>query len=93
MTRRNKTAQAAELLNGPGQTGSSTDDQSGDTQGLSRIAEMADESVQELADDGQAYEAEVVEGVEESGDHPEQPAHTHEDQTRPSSLEPWTDGT
>ena len=46
---------------------------SGDTQGLSSTAEATDESVEELGDTGQAREAEIVQGVEDAGDHPEQP--------------------
>ena len=60
--------------------------QSGDTQGLSPIADEADESVEELADSGQGYEAEAVEGVEDADGHPERPVHTHEDQGRPSTT-------
>jgi len=52
--------------------------QSGDTQGLSNIADAADESVEELADTGQSYEADVVEGMEDAADHPEQPVRSHE---------------
>ncbi|MHB8654468.1 MAG: hypothetical protein ACYDA9_11365 [Terriglobia bacterium] len=44
--------------------GSETGGQSGDIQGLSNIAGADSESVQELAEEGQAYEAEVVRGVE-----------------------------
>ena len=58
--------------------------QSGDTQGLSLIADEADESVEELADSGQGYEAEVVKGVEDADEHPERPVRTHEDQRPPS---------
>jgi hypothetical protein len=50
--------------------------QSGDTQGLSLIADEADESVEEQADSGQGYEAEVVEGVEDADEHPEKPVHS-----------------
>jgi hypothetical protein len=57
--------------------------QTGDTQGLSSIAEAADESVEELADEGQDYEAEAVQGVEEAGDHPEQPVPMHRRDPRP----------
>ena len=60
--------------------------QSGDTQGLSSIADDADESVEELADTGQGYEAEAVEGVEDASEHPERPVHTHGDQSSPSPL-------
>lgn len=44
---------------GPGSAG-----QSGDTQGLSEEAEADSESVTELLEEGQASEAEAVEGVE-----------------------------
>ena len=71
-----------------GQLGPDSGGQSGDTQGLSQIADAADESVEELADTGQAYEAEVIEGVESAADHPEEPVHTHEDQSRPSYSAP-----
>lgn len=48
---------------GPGSAG-----QSGDTQGLSEVAEAASESVTELAEEGQYLEAELVGGMEESPD-------------------------
>lgn len=38
--------------------------QSGDLQGLSDVADADSESVEELAEEGQAYEAAVVSGVE-----------------------------
>jgi hypothetical protein len=46
--------------------------------------------VQELAEDDQAYEAGVVEGVEDAGDHPERPVRSHEDlrPSRESELPP-----
>jgi len=53
--------------------GPDTAGQSGDTQGLSSIAEASDESVEQLIDEGQAREAEIVQGVEDAGDHPERP--------------------
>ena len=77
-----------ELDHDSGQVGPDSGDQSGDTQALSKIANAADESVEELADTGQAYEAEVVEGVEDAADHPENPMHTHEDQSRPFDIAP-----
>ena len=61
-----------------GHGGPDSGGQSGDTQGLSPIADATDESVEELADTGQDYEAEVVAGVEDAADHPEQPVWTHE---------------
>jgi len=47
--------------------------QSGDDEGLSDVAEANEESVKQLVDTDQAYEAEIVEGVEEAGDNPEKP--------------------
>jgi hypothetical protein len=41
--------------------------QSGDLQGLSGIAGAASESVEELLEEGNAFEAEVVKGVEDAG--------------------------
>ena len=85
---RDNEVQLDELGDDPGQVGPDSGGQSGDTQGLSEIADAADESVEELADSGQAYEAEVVEGLEDAADHPEKAVHTHEDQTRPPGIVP-----
>lgn len=62
--------------------------QSGDSQGLSGVAEVANESVEELAESGQSYEAEILEGIEEAADHPEKPVHTREDQGHFPELAP-----
>jgi hypothetical protein len=88
VTLRNSDAQLDELGDGPGQVEPDSGGQSGDTEGLSPIADAADESVEELADTGQAYEAEVVEGVEDAADHPERPVYTRQDQSRPSDIAP-----
>jgi hypothetical protein len=48
---------------GPGSAG-----QSGDIQGLSDVAEADSESVVELLEEGQSFEAEAVSGVEDSPD-------------------------
>ena len=56
--------------------------------GLSQIADAATESVEELADTEQAYEAEAVGGVEDAADHPERPVHTREDYVRADDLRP-----
>jgi hypothetical protein len=48
---------------GPGSAG-----QSGDTQGLSDVAEAGTESVEELVEEGQSFEAEVTSGVEDAPD-------------------------
>lgn len=62
-----------------GQVGGESGGQSGDTQGLGGRSEAADESVEELAEDGQPFEAEVIDGVEEAGDNPERPVRVRED--------------
>jgi len=48
--------------------GSDAGGQSGDIQGLSNIADADSESVGELAEEGQAFEAEAIEGVEDAPD-------------------------
>jgi len=52
--------------------------QSGDLQGLSSIADADSESVDELVEEGNAFEADVVAGVEEAGDDDEKEVRTHE---------------
>jgi len=58
---------------GPGSAG-----QSGDTQGLSDVAEAGPESVQELVEEGQSFEAEVIGGVEDAPDADVAEVHTKE---------------
>lgn len=84
----NEQARPDELGNDPGQVGPESAGQSGDNQRLSTIADASDESVQELADDDQALEAGIVEGVEDAADHPERPVHTHLEYGRPDDLPP-----
>jgi hypothetical protein len=62
--------------------------EAGDTQDLSPVEEVNDESVEELAASGQAMETAAVEGVEDAADHPERPAHTHEEYGRPDDVLP-----
>ena len=52
--------------------------QSGDLQGLSDIGRTDAESVDELLEEGNAFEADVVAGVERADDEDEQEVHTHE---------------
>jgi hypothetical protein len=52
--------------------------QSGDLQGLSREEDANVESVEELVEEGQAYEADVINGVENAPDADEGPVRTHE---------------
>ena len=50
--------------------------QSGDTQGLSSVAEAGSESVAELLEEGQAFEAEAVAGVQDAPDPDVSEVHT-----------------
>lgn len=52
--------------------------QSGDLQGLSNRERADSESVDELLEEGNAFEADVVSGVQSAGDHEGQEVHTHE---------------
>jgi hypothetical protein len=52
--------------------------QSGDLQGLSNLAGANSESVDELLEEGNAFEAEVVKGVQDADDADEGEVHTHE---------------
>ncbi len=52
--------------------------QSGDVQGLSGIEGAASESVEELLEEGNAFEAEVVKGVEDADVTDEAEVITHE---------------
>jgi hypothetical protein len=70
---------------GPGAAG-----QSGDVQGLSESEEADSESVSELVEEGQDYEAEVVSGVENAPDADRGEVRTHEvpeDDVPPEYLE------
>ena len=58
---------------GPGSAG-----QSGDTQGLSDVEEAGSESVEELVEEGQSFEAEVISGVENAPDPDVDEVHTRE---------------
>jgi len=52
--------------------------QSGDLQGLSNTASADSESVDELIEEGNAFEAEVVSGIEAADRDEEEEVHTHE---------------
>ena len=52
--------------------------QSGDTQGLSDVAEADSESVEELVEEGQSYEAEVIAGIEDAPDPDVSEVHTRQ---------------
>jgi len=53
-------------------------EQSGDLQGLSNVQRADSESVDELLEEGNAFEADVVKGVEDAGDTDEREIRTHE---------------
>jgi hypothetical protein len=78
--RRDREAELVELDPDSEQADSESGGQSGDMQGLATDGEAADQSVEELAEEGQPYEASVVDGVEDAGAHPEHPVRSHEDQ-------------
>ena len=63
-----------------GRRGATTDSagQSGDTQGLSDLAEAGPASVEELAEEGQSFEAEAIGGVEDAPDADVAEVHTKE---------------
>src|SRR5882672_10753315 len=52
--------------------------QSGDLQGLSSLEGADSESVDELLEEGNAFEAEAVKGVQDAGDADGSEVHTHE---------------
>lgn len=53
-------------------------EQPGDLQGLSHVASADSESVDELLEEGNTFEAEVVKGVEDAEDADEEEVRTHE---------------
>jgi hypothetical protein len=59
-------------------TGPDSAGQSGDTQGLPDEAEAGDESVEELVEEGQAFEAEAISGVEDAPDPDVAEVHTRQ---------------
>jgi hypothetical protein len=77
-----------QLGNDPGQVGADSGGQSGSAQRLSSIEDANEESVEELSDTDQAYEASLVDGVEDAANHPERPVHTHLEYGRPDDLPP-----
>ncbi len=62
-------------LEGPG---AQSAEQSGDLQGLSNVEGADSESVDELLEEGNAFEADVVKGVEDAEDTDEEEVRTHE---------------
>jgi len=71
-------------------TGPDSAGQSGDTQGLPEDAEADSESVEELLEEGQSFEAEAISGVENAPDADVAEVHTRqvrEDDVPPEYLE------
>jgi hypothetical protein len=76
---RKKPAQSAsEATFPPTRTRERSSGQSGDLQGLSNRQRADSESVDELVEEGNAFEANAVSGVEAADDADEQEVHTHE---------------
>jgi hypothetical protein len=75
---RKKSKNVGELAFSSEHRGSRSGAQSGDLQGLSRLEAADSESVDELIQEGNAFEADVVAGVERADDTDEQEVRTHE---------------
>ena len=73
MTRTYPDVPSQEKGGGPGSAG-----QSGDTQGLNDVAGADSESVVELLQEGQSFEAEAISGVENSSDGEVAEVHTRQ---------------
>lgn len=58
--------------------GTASDRQSGDLEGLSRVVQADSQSVDELVEEGNVFEAGAVAGVEEADDEETKEVHTHE---------------
>jgi len=75
---RNKSERMGDATVPPQRTGSRSGEQSGDLQGLSGLEAADSESVDELIEEGNAFEASAVSGVESADDADEKEVHTHE---------------
>ncbi len=75
---RKKSKSVGDLAFLPERRGSRSGEQSGDLQGLSRLEAADSESVDELIEEGNAFEADVVAGVERADNNDEQEVRTHE---------------
>jgi len=81
-------AQLDELGKDRSQVGTQSAGQSASAAGLSPDADATEDSVEDLSDTDQAFEAAAVEGVEDAADHPERPTHTHKEYGRPDDVPP-----
>jgi hypothetical protein len=75
---RRKAQRVGEVVFPSGSRRQRSGEQSGDLQGLSRLESADSESVDELIEEGNAFEADVVAGVESAGDADEGEVRTHE---------------
>jgi hypothetical protein len=75
---RGKSENIGSVVFEPKGLGARSGGQSGDLQGLSGIEGADSESVGELLEEGNAFEAELVKGVEDAGDADEGEVKTHE---------------
>jgi hypothetical protein len=75
---RDKSQSVDTLAFAPEGLGGRSGEQSGDLQGLSNVQAADSESVDELLEEGNAFEADVVKGVEDAGDTDEKEIRTHE---------------
>ncbi len=69
-TRRRRAELSLESLSDARAMGEESGIQSGDMEGLSRLEDADSESVEELVEEGQAFEAGVISGVEEADGNP-----------------------
>ena len=69
---------AQRLASSWGREGAASSRQSGDLEGLSRSEQADSESVDELVEEGNVFEAGAVAGVEEADDQDTREVHTHE---------------
>ena len=75
---RNKSQQLGSSTFSRQRSESRSGEQSGDLQGLSDLERADSESVDELLEEGNAFEADAVSGVESADNADEQEVHTHE---------------
>ena len=86
--KRDLEAQLDEVGKDPAEVGAKSAGQSASAEGLSPEADATEDSVEDLSDTDQAFEAAAVEGIEDAADHPERPTHTHEEYGRPDDTAP-----
>ena len=76
--KRRRSSSRADFVSTPEQPRVRSGGQSGDLQGLSGIEGADSESVDELLEEGNSFEADVISGVERAGESEEEEVHTHE---------------